>query len=302
MRSARASRAGEPAFAALHPAVAAAVLLSAIVLGVLARRPSFIVASAALAAATYLALRGRAGVRGAVAMLPVVAVVAFANPLFATMGDTVLFSYAGGRPYTLEALAFGACAGATLAATLLWFGCWNAVMTTDRLSYLLGRAAPSLAVVVTLALRFVPGYERALARFSAARACVGQAATGASGRARRAALLLSQLTTWAFEGSVTTASSLRARGFGLGRRTSFVPFRFTVRDGAVLAAAACCCAIAAVGVAAGSAGASFYPTIAVAPATPIVIAGFVAFVALLAIPLLVTVREALSWRISLSRI
>lgn len=294
----------QQAFGACHPAVTAVVLAAAIVLGVLARRPSYLIVNVVFAASSYRAVRGRTGLRLVAGVIPLAAIVALANPLFAALGDTILFTYLGGRPYTLEALCFGASMGATLAGTLLWFGCWNAVMTTDKLTYLLGRFAPSLALVLTMALRLVPGYERALKRFGSARSCLGEAASAGSpsGRARHAATLLSQLTTWALESAVTASASMRARGFGVGSRSSFAPFRFGARDAALLAFALACALVAGAGALAGSAGLSYYPVIALPPATPLSVAGLAAFAALAAMPSFVTLREAAAWRISLSRI
>ncbi len=295
---------GARAFGSYHPGVTAAVLAAAVALGVLVRRPSFLVVGAAFAAASYLALRGRAGVRLVCGMAPLVVVVALVNPLFVARGETVLLTWLGGRPYTLEALAFGASTGAMLAGTLLWFGCWNAVMTTDKLSYLLGRVAPALALVLTMTLRLVPSYERAVRRFAVARASVGAdvAAGGARERAAHAATLLSQLATWALESSVVTASSMRARGFGVARRTSFAPFRFAARDAALLAVASVCAVLAAAGGVAAAGDVAYYPAVSVPPATPLSLAGLAAYAALLAMPTFVTLKEAVSWRISLSRI
>ena len=48
-------------------------------------------------------------------------------------------------------------------------------------------------------------------------------------------VLLSTLTSWALEGSVITADSMRSRGYGCGKRTTFSIYRFENRDKVLLA-------------------------------------------------------------------
>ena len=48
------------------------------------------------------------------------------------------------------------------------------------------------------------------------------------------AKIFSIITTWSLENSVDTADSMRARGYGTGKRTSYNNYRFTVRDGIIL--------------------------------------------------------------------
>lgn len=45
--------------------------------------------------------------------------------------------------------------------------------------------------------------------------------------------VLSALTGWALEGAVVTADSMRSRGYGAAKRTSFRLYRFRTADGAM---------------------------------------------------------------------
>ena len=86
----------------------------------------------------------------------VLLVVTLSAPLFNTQGATVLLRWWGGRPYTLEALALGASTGLMLVAMMLWFASFHLVMTSDKFTYLFGRAIPALSLVLTMVLRLVP--------------------------------------------------------------------------------------------------------------------------------------------------
>lgn len=294
----------ERAFGSFHPAATFVVIAAAIVLGMLVRRPSYVAVGLLCAVVSYYALRGRAGRRVLAGAAGAAVLVAVMNPLFSPLGDTVLFRFFDGRPYTLEALCFGASTGAALAGTLMWCGCWNAVMTSDKLMYLLGGVAPALSLVLSMVLRLVPTYERRIARFAAARAGIGLSVDAGSpaARVRRAGALLSQLTTWALESGLVTADSMRARGFGSSSRASYASYRLHRRDVVLLCCVGIGVLIIGAGMATGAQDVSYYPVFSVALGSPLSAAGLAAYAALLSLPALITAKEALAWRISLSRI
>ena len=244
------------------------------------------------------------------------------NPLFNTRGDVVLFTYFD-RPYTLEALAFGVQTAALLVGMLLWFSCYNIVMTSDKFTYLFGRMAPSVTLVFTMVLRLIPAYHRKIDELAAARSGIGRSpAVGKlSERVGGASAILSAFTSWALEGGMSTADSMRSRGFGQARRTAYARYRFTARDGALLACMALLAAISIAAIAGGFASADFV-SLAVAPASgpisagagagpdpislmigsvpdPVAACGLVAYSAFMALPSAITIGERLLWHISL---
>ena len=73
------------------------------------------------AAIYHLVLRGRDAWRLLVGLALAFVILAAVNPLFDTLGDTVLFTYLHGRPYTLEALAYGASTACMFVTIMLWF-------------------------------------------------------------------------------------------------------------------------------------------------------------------------------------
>ena len=293
----------EIGFGSYHPAVCFSLFACAIVLGMFASHPAFLAANVGFAALYYLLLRGLRALRLLGGLFVLFCVITAANPLFNTLGDTVLFTYFG-RPYTLEALMWGADTAALLVGMLLWFSCYNLIMTSDKLTALFGRAAPSLSLVFTMVLRLVPTYHRKIDQIAAARAGIGKSPSAGSlaSRVESGAGVLSALTSCALEGAVATADSMRARGYGLGRRTSWSRHRFTVRDKVLAGAVALLAAAAAAAIATGAAAASFSPAVSLPPATPAFACGLSAYAALLAVPSAITVRERILWRISLSNI
>lgn len=58
---------------------------------------------------------------------------------------------------------------------MLWFASFHLVMTSDKFTYLFGRAIPALSLVLTMVLRLVPSYRRKADALMTARACIGKA-------------------------------------------------------------------------------------------------------------------------------
>lgn len=85
------------------------------------------------------------------ATLPAMIIVAFINPAFNHYGVTMLF-YLKTGPVTLEAIVYGLVLASMLFISILWFSCYNKVMTTDKFVYLFGRVIPALSLVLFLRL------------------------------------------------------------------------------------------------------------------------------------------------------
>lgn len=294
---------GQDAFGTFHPAVCFGFFVGALVLGMCLRHPMYQVIGLGGALLYYFVLHGRSGARLLRWLAPLCLLVTFINPLFDPLGQTVLFTWLGGRPYTVEALCAGASAGLMVATVLLWFGCYNAVVTSDKFRYLFGRLIPSASLVLTMALRLVPRLQAKMQDVRAASAGVRRSDSPAvRERFRQSARVLEALSGWALERSVVTADSMRARGFGLSGRTAFAQYRFTRRDGVLLAALVALAALVLAALAAGTAQVSFVPALVVPPVGPESIMGYAAYTVFLLVPSAIDIGEALLWRSSLSRI
>ena len=279
------------------------MLVLAIVLSMVVRHPVFLAASIICAATCYLTTRGLRALRGLAWMVPLFIIVTVVNPLFNTMGETPLF-YLFGRPYTLEALYYGAATGAMVIAMFLWFASFNAVMTSDKITYLFRKVAPAGALVLTMILRLIPSYQRKTSQFAQARACIGKSAGTGSWmqKVKNGSKLLSMLTAWALEGSVITADSMRCRGYGLPNRTFYSLFRFTPRDIVLALIMAVLFVGAVAGLVVGAADVSFIPAVDIPPIQGRAAIGMLSYIAFLALPTVVNLLEIAQWRISLSRI
>ena len=292
------------AFSAYHPAVNFLFFMGAIGFGVVIQHPAYLAAGCLGAGGYYFLLHGRRGLKMLLGMLPLLVLISVLNPLFNHYGERVLFTVFG-EPYTLEALFYGMAVAAMFAAMMLWFGCYNVVMTGDKFTSLFGNLIPALSLLLVMVLRMVPGLTRKARQISGARKSVGMAAgEGSSGKEklRHGMTILSTLTDWALEGSVVTADSMRARGYGSGKRSSFMIYRMTARDFCLLALELALAAAVLAFTAGGAAAASYTPVLEIAPLTGRAGPGLAAYCAYLLIPTVLHIKEALQWHILRSKL
>ncbi len=284
------------AFSGCHPAVNFLFFVGAIGFGATIQHPAYCAAGCAGAALYYLMLTGRRGLKLVSGAFVMFLLIALLNPLINKSGKHILFHYFG-RPYTLEALCYGMALGAIMAIMLLWFGCYSQVLTSDKFTALFGRLIPALSLLLVMVLRLIPAFTRKAKQILTARRAIGRGATGGSltDRARDGAAVLSALTDWALEGSIITADSMRARGYGTGRRTNFRLYRMTVQDWTLLGLIL---SLEFAVLAAGGTQAAFTPRLKITPLGW----GFPIYCIFLLLPAALHIKEAIAWRISISRI
>lgn len=287
----------DDAFSKCHPLTNFVFFVGAIGFSVVVQHPLYLAASCAGAAVYLVLLNGRKGWKLILGMIPVFAALSVLNPLFNTYGQRVLF-FVFGRPYTLEALYYGMAIGGIFVAMMLWFGCYSAVLTSDKFVCLFGSLIPALSLLLVMVLRMIPSLMRKAAQIMDARRAIGKGAgEGSHVREKVAAGMnvLSALTDWALEGSITTADSMRARGYGTAKRTSFQIYSMAASDWILLAAMVLLMALV---ILAGGTEAAYTPVLSIAPPTW----GLGAYCLYLLIPTVLHGKEALQWHISISKI
>lgn len=285
------------AFSRCHPAVNFLFFVAALGCGMVIQHPAYILAGVVSGGLYFCLLYGRRGFSRIGMLLPLPILTAVLNPLINHRGKAVLFLVMG-KPYTLEALCYGLTLGGIFLVMMLWFGCYSAVLTSDKFTSLFGSVIPSLSLLLVMVLRLIPAFTRKTKQVLDARRAIGMGAeqTGSIPEKLRSGMtVLSALTSWALEGSIITADSMRSRGYGCGKRTSFRLYRMTGRDWVLLTLIG---ALSCIVLLAGGTDASYTPVMKVAPLGW----GFPAYCALLLIPTIFEGKEAAAWRISISKI
>ena len=288
------------AFSKCHPAVNFLFFAGAIGTSVMIQHPVYLLVGIITGSTYYLLLNGRKGWKMIFGLVPLLLFLTAINPLFNTYGQTPLY-YLFGRPYTLEALCYGAALGGVFVAMLLWFGCYNKVLTSDKFTSLFGNLIPSISLLLVMVFRMVPNLMRKAAQFTGARKSVGKGA-GESATTKEklhdGMTVLGALTSWALEGSVVTGDSMRARGYGTARRSSFMIYRMTGRDWGLLASMLILLILVIAAGCLGQMAAAFTPEIQITPISW----GIIPYTAYLLIPTALHTKEAIQWHISRSKI
>ena len=234
--------------------------------------------------------------------LPVFVALSVLSPLFNPRCEHVLFTIFG-RPYTGEALAYGGVIAGVFVVMMLWFGCYNRVMTSDKFMCLFGNWAPALSLLLVMVFRLVPRFFRQTRQLIGARRSVGKGAgKGYRDKVAAGMTVLSAMTSWALEGSVITAASMRSRGYGSARRSCFQIFRVTAGDRLLLVMMLVLLAAVLGTATLGGMAADFIPQLSFAPISGGYALGFLAYCSYLLIPTVLHFREALQWHILRSRI
>ena len=222
------------------------------------------------------------------------------NPLFNTFGETPL-CYLFGRPYTLEALRYGAVLGGVFVTMLVWFGCYNKVLTSDKFTSLFGNLIPAISLLLVMVFRMVPNLMRKAAQFAGARKSIGKGAGENAATKEKLSdgmTVLGALTSWALEGSVVTGDSMRSRGYGTAKRSSFMIYRMSITDWTLLIVIPSLLALVIAAACLGQMAATYMPEFYISPPSW----GIVPYGIYLLIPIALHTKEAIQWHISRSKI
>ncbi|MBR5000479.1 MAG: energy-coupling factor transporter transmembrane protein EcfT [Firmicutes bacterium] len=230
--------------------------------------------------------------------IPMMLITALVNPAFNHEGLTILTYLRNGNPLTLESVIYGIAAAAMIVTVIIWFSCYNAVMTSDKFVYLFGRIIPSLSLILSMVLRFVPRFKEQIRVISNAQKCVGRDVSngGLLDRAKHGLKILSIMITWALENAIETADSMKSRGYGLPGRTAFSIFRFDKRDRKALLAIALTGGLTYGGAFAGTMYWRYFPSMKGVDIGFISILTFLAYGALCMVPVAIQLWEERTWK------
>ncbi len=285
-------------FKSYHPSVNFIFFASVIAFSMILMHPVCLCISFASGFAYSVMLNGKNAVKfNLTVLVPMMLAAALINVMFNHEGATILAYLPDENPLTLESVFYGLAGAAVLVAVICWFSCFNAVMTSDKIIYLFGRIAPSLSLILSMTLRFVPRFKSQMKKILGSQRCIGRDVTNGSiiARAKHGITILSIMITWALENAVETADSMKSRGYGLSGRSAFSNFKLTGRDigliificaADVLMAAACMY---------GTAGFSYFPVTDGLNMSVYGIGAAAAYAALCVLPAVIEVREVCRW-------
>lgn len=291
-------------FSTYHPIINFGFFCCVIGIGIFLMHPVFLAVGMTASLIYALMLGGKGALKFfSCFLLPMILLIIVINPIINHRGETILF-YIGNNYVTYEAVMYGVCTGFMLASVLLWFSCYNKIMTSDKFVYLFGRIMPAISLIFSMVMRFVPNYKMQVKKISDAQKCIGRDVSDGTfmQKARHGIKIISVMFTWALENAIDTADSMRSRGYGIKDRSTFSIYRFDVRDTVAAVVLFISAAIVITGAALGKCAIEFYPKIIMTDLDALGIVVYAAYFIMCFFPIYVEVKEVLIWRLMQSRI
>lgn len=292
-------------FSEYHPTVIFTYFALVLLFSMFVMNPVFLAISffAALSYALYL---GRTKTLKMLlkVILPMFLLIAIINPLFSHGGVTILAYLPDGNPFTLESVIYGTAAAFLMSSVILWFSCVNKIMTSDKIIFLFGRIVPTLSLLISMILRFIPKFKAQLKQVRASQHCIGRDITDGSifRRIKNAIRIISVMILWSMENSVETADSMKNRGYGLPNRTSFALYRFEKRDAVFILFLICCGIYVFVGAVGGYVDYDYFPSLSSISVGIYDFSLYAVYLVMCLTPVAVDIKEDRKWKYIKSKI
>lgn len=216
-------------FATAHPVVLLVYCAGGMVFSLLGMSPLVLVINLAgglVLQAFYMGVKAtRTTLKlGALIMLPIVLL----NMVSNSGGLTVLFR-AFNRNFTLESLLYGLLSGGVFLAMVVWIRCVSAIFSSEKFLYLFGSRFPNSALLFSLILKQFPDTKYRVDAIHLAQN-PQDAPSSRRGKIKTGVRRLSTLLEWSMEDGIEAADSMKARGYGRGKRSSYQQYRFSGGD------------------------------------------------------------------------
>lgn len=169
-------------------------------------------------------------------IVPDISVIIFTvgiQPVFSGSGKTVLY-YVNDRAVYLEGYIYGLVIAMLLITVFNWCTVMRILMDSEKWMYLIGRLSPTLAMMITMILRFIPLMRQRYRVIHEGQVGMGRynnpyskkknvlyAFMGFIEKIRHRIKEISILISWSLENSIETSDSMESRGYGLKGRTSY---------------------------------------------------------------------------------
>lgn len=153
------------------------------------------------------------------------------NPFLVSRGTNILF-YFRGKQVTLEATVYGVVMSLALVIVLIMFVSFNLILNGNKFLYIFSKVLPRTAFLIMLSIRFVPLLKSRLDEINAVQRIRGMTITAGNirNRVKNGMVMIQILLTWSLEEAIETADSMKSRGYGSGKKSSYIPYRMEKRD------------------------------------------------------------------------
>ena len=286
----------------LHPAITFMYFASIFAFTMFLQNPIFVAIALIGGVSFYMCAKRHDAFKDFGYLLLLLIIVSLTNPLFSHNGVTVLF-FLNNNPVTAEALFYGVYLGLMLSAVLIWFKCFNRVITDDKWLYLTAKISPKIALLLSSALRFVPLFKEKATKIRNAQKTLGLYSSDSWWDKLKSTLsVYSALITWSLENAVDTGASMKARGYGLKGRSNYSLYTLRKQDitifGFILGLDIAIIFL----IKKAKLTFSFYPSIEISDFGIEQVIAIICFAVLCFLPFTLNVREGVKWKYLKSKI
>lgn len=224
------------AFENCHPFVISIYFIWSAVLVMYVNHPLFLLSAIFVVAASNRLFSSWASIRkNLLGSIFLGGTIILINSLFNRNGTTEMFVILG-KPIMLETFMYSLVLTAMIVAVLQLTLLFNATLNGSKFLYVMGKLLPKTGLVTMLALRFVPMLKEQIGEIIAVQKMRGYSLKEGPllQRAKTGLLFVQMLLTISLEDAIQTADSMKARGYGGEKRTSYHFYRWTWHDTSVV--------------------------------------------------------------------
>ncbi len=215
-------------FKTYHPLVIFIYFTSIIIFSVICMHPIYIVISFIFSSIYLISLNGRF----IKYVIPLILTISVFYPAYNHEGLTTLTYLPDNNPLTMESVVYGVALAFSLTATLMWFLCSIKVLTSDKLMCIFATLHPSISLMTSITLQFVPRFTYHMKKTFYAHRGIGLDGEKVNifKKIKLWMSVFSITVTWAAENCINISDSMKSRGYGFFKRSSFSLYRYKKTD------------------------------------------------------------------------
>lgn len=167
--------------------------------------------------------------------IPMVVILLIINCLFNSNGITLMFYLFDSIPITLESVVFSVFSCLMFISVMLWFKCYNVLIDNEKFMFLFGKFFPNTSLILSMTLRFIDVTKYKLKSISnSIKGLATKEKYRFKDKMSSSLKIINILLCLSLEDSVETSDSMKARGYGLTKRTTFFRYKLNANDLIVL--------------------------------------------------------------------
>jgi energy-coupling factor transport system permease protein len=231
--------------------------------------------------------------------VPMSVIIILLNPLVSHVGTTKIYLI-GNYYITLEALTYGFIMSLSLLIILLTFTSYNKTVSYQEMLYIFSKRFPNISMVIIMALRFIPLFNYRLSEVNKISKFDEEQYSNTDKNSMvkkisKTANLLVVVVSWSLEESMITAKSMKARGYGIKERTSYLSYKFHKIDYMLIVFISFSLLICIIGLTQGFGRIEIYPTLMLSDSESTANIYYLSLLFLLLPLIYLEIREKLIW-------